>query len=101
MIIFEELVYQEALRRKLAVSPLEMKRSETDFMKQFHSAEEYQQYLAKEMDGSEQRVRQKIKRSLLIEQVLKSDVENKSTVSLDEEKAYYDKKREIHGTGIV
>ncbi len=91
MIIFEELVYQEALRRKLTVSPLEMKRSETDFKKQFHSAEEYQQYLAKEMGGSEQRVTEKIKRSLLIEQVLKSDVENKSTVTLAEEKAYYDK----------
>ena len=91
MIIFEELVYQEALRRKLTVSPLEMKRSETDFKKQFHSAEEHQQYLAKEMGGSEQRVTEKIKRSLLIEQVLKSDVENKSTVTLAEEKAYYDR----------
>ena len=89
MIIFEELVYQEALRRKLTVSPLEMKRSEAEFKKQFHSAEEYQQYLTKEMGGSEQRVAEKIKRSLLIEQVLKSDVENKSTVTLAEEKAYY------------
>jgi parvulin-like peptidyl-prolyl isomerase len=91
MIIFEELVYQEALRRKLVVPSQELQRSEADFKKQFHSAEEYQQYLTKEMVGSEQKVRDKIKRSLLIEQVLKSDVENKSAVSLTETKAYYDK----------
>ena len=45
------------------------------------------------MGGSEQNVRDKIKRSLLIEQVLKSDVENKSAVTWSEVKAYYDKNR--------
>ena len=43
------------------------------------------------MGGSEQTVRDKIKRSLLIEQVLKSDVEDKDTVTLTELRAYYDK----------
>jgi len=91
MIIFEELVYQEALRRKLTVPAQELNQSEADFKKQFHSADEYQQYLTREMGGSEQNVRDKIKRSLLIEQVLKSDVEAKSTVSWADVKAYYDK----------
>jgi len=91
MIIFEELVYQEALRRKLTVPAQELNQAEFDFKKQFHSADEYHQYLAREMDGSEQNVKYKIKRSLLIEQVLKSDVENKSVVSLPELRAYYDK----------
>ena len=91
MIIFEELVYQEALRRKLTVPPQVLKQSELEFKKQFHSAQEYQQYLSVEMGGSEQNTRNKIKRSLLIEQVLKSDVENKSTVTLAETRAYYDK----------
>ena len=91
MIIFEELVYQEALRRKLAVPPQQMKESEVEFQKQFHSAEEYRQYLNTEMGGSEQNIREKIKRSLLIEQVLKTDVENRSVVTLAEAKAYYDK----------
>jgi len=91
MIIFEELVYQEALRRKLTVSPQVLNQSEHDFKGQFHSAQEYQQYLNVEMGGSEQTVRNKIKRSLLIEKVLTSDVENKCGVSLAEAKAYYDK----------
>jgi len=91
MIIFEELVCQEAQRRKLTVSPEVLKQSELDFKKQFHSAQEYQQYLNTEMGGSEQNVVNKIKRSLLIEQVLKSDVENRSVVTLAETKAFYDK----------
>ena len=77
MIIFEELVYQEAQRRKLVVPASQMKQAEADFKKQFHSPDEYQQYLKVEMGGSEQNVQDKIKRSLLIEQVLKSDVEDK------------------------
>jgi peptidyl-prolyl cis-trans isomerase SurA len=91
MIIFEELVYQDAVRRKLTVPAEQLKQSELEFKKQFHSAAEYQQYLKTEMGGSEQLVRDKIRRSLLIEQVLKAEVENKSTVSLTEVKAYYDK----------
>jgi parvulin-like peptidyl-prolyl isomerase len=91
MIIFEELVYQEAQRRKLTVSPQVLKQSELEFKKQFHSAQEYQQYLNVEMGGSDQNVVNKIKRSLLIEQVLKSDVENRSVVTLAETRAFYDK----------
>jgi len=91
MIIFEELVYQEALRRKLTVPPLQIKQSEAEFKKQFSSAQDYQQYLKVEMGGSEQAVQDKIRRSLLIEQVLKSDVENKSAVTPAELRAYYDK----------
>ena len=91
MIIFEELVYQEAQRRKLTVPPQQLKQSEVNFKKQFHAAEEYQQYLEVETGGSEQLVREKIKRSLLIEQVLKSDVQDRSLVTLAETRAYYDK----------
>ena len=91
MIIFEELVYQEALRRKLVVPAQQWKQSEADFKKQFTSAGDYQQYLKVEMGGSEQTVRDKIRRSLLIEQVLKSDIEDKSAVTLAEARAYYDK----------
>jgi parvulin-like peptidyl-prolyl isomerase len=90
MIIFEELVYQDAQRRKLTVPPAELKKAEADFKGQFHSAEEYKQYLAVEMGGSEQAVREKIKRSLLIEQVLKSDVEEKSAVTLAQVRTFYD-----------
>lgn len=91
MIIFEELVYQEAQQRKLTVPAQQLKQSEMDFKSQFHSAEEYKQYLSEEMGGSEQMVRDKIKRSLLIEQVLKSEVQDKSAVPLAEVRAFYDK----------
>lgn len=91
MIIFEELVYQEALRRKLTVPAPQLKQAEADFKKQFSSAAEYQQYLKQEMGGSEQTAQDKIRRSLLIEQVLKSDVEKKSAVTPAEVRAYYDK----------
>lgn len=90
MIIFEELVYQEARRTKLLVPPQQLKQAQAEFKKQFHSSQEYQQYLKVEMGGSEQNVVNKIKRSLLIEQVLKVDVENGSAVSLSEVRAYYD-----------
>ncbi|HET6932892.1 MAG TPA: peptidyl-prolyl cis-trans isomerase [Candidatus Acidoferrum sp.] len=91
MIIFEELVYQEAQRRKLTVPPQQLKQSEVEFKRQFHSPQEYQQYLNSEMGGSDKNVLDKIKRSLLIEQVLKADVENKSTITPAEVKAFYDK----------
>jgi parvulin-like peptidyl-prolyl isomerase len=91
MIIFEELVYQEANRRKLTISTDRLNRAETDFRAQFHSPDEYAQYMQAEMHGSRETLRQQMRRSLLIEQVLKSEVEDKSPVSLAEVQAYYDK----------
>jgi parvulin-like peptidyl-prolyl isomerase len=91
MIIFEELVYQEAMRRKLTIPPEKLNRAEADFHKQFNSPDQYQQYLQAEMHSSEQQLRQQMKRSLLIEQLLKNDVADRSAVSLAEVKAYYDK----------
>src|ERR1017187_3079783 len=69
MIIFEELVYQEAVRRKLTVPPEKLNRAEADFRKQFKSPDEYQQCLQTEMHSSEQQLRKQIQRSLLIEQL--------------------------------
>jgi parvulin-like peptidyl-prolyl isomerase len=91
MIIFEELVYQEAERRKLTISADRLNRAEADFRKQFNTPDEYTQYMQTEMHGSRQALRKQIQRSLLIEEVLKSDVEDKATVSLADVKAYYDK----------
>ncbi len=91
MIIFEELVYQEANRRKLAVPPEQLKHAEAEFRKQFSTPEEYQQFVQTEMGGSKDTVRKKIQRSLLIEEVLKLEVEDKSAVSRAEVKAFYDK----------
>src|ERR1700680_1255012 len=42
MIIFEELVYQEAGRRKVTVATDRLNRAEADFRKQFNSPDEYE-----------------------------------------------------------
>jgi parvulin-like peptidyl-prolyl isomerase len=89
MIIFEELVYQEGLRRKLIIPAETLNRAQADFRKQFNSPDQYQQYLQTEMQGSEQQLRQQMRRSLLIEQVLKTDVEQRATVTPAELQAYY------------
>jgi parvulin-like peptidyl-prolyl isomerase len=89
MIIFEELVYQEAQRRKLVVPATKLNVAEGEFRKQFSSPDEYKQYLQAEMQGSEQKVKQQIRRSLLIEQVLKTDVEMRATITPAELQAYY------------
>jgi len=91
MMEFEELVYQEAVRRGMTVSPARMQAAESEFRKQFRSPDQYQEYLKEECQGSRQVLRSKIRRSLLIEQLLKTDVDDKSVVSVAEAKAYFDK----------
>jgi parvulin-like peptidyl-prolyl isomerase len=90
MIIFEELVYQEAVRRKMTVSPERMKAAESRFRKQFASEQEFKQVMQTETQGSRQLMREKIRRSLLIEDLLKSDVTDKAKVSMAEARVYYD-----------
>ena len=91
MMIFEELLYQNALKRKMTVPPARLSKAEAEFRKQFDSPGQYRQYLQQEYQGNEQLLQEKIKRSLLIEQLLNTEVENKSKVTLAEVKAYYDK----------
>jgi peptidyl-prolyl cis-trans isomerase C len=89
MMVFEELVYQEALRRKLTVAPERLKKAEAQFRRQFQSDEEFQKVMEIEVHGSAQLMRDKIRRSLLIEELLKSDVTDKAAVSEAQARAYY------------
>jgi foldase protein PrsA len=91
MIIFEELLFQEAKRRKLTISPARLARAETDFRKQFSSPAEYRRFLKLEVNGSRPAMREKIRRSLLIEQMLKTEVQAKAKVSAAEAKAFYNR----------
>jgi parvulin-like peptidyl-prolyl isomerase len=91
MITFEELVYQEAQRRNMTIAPERLARAERQFRKQFDSAQHFQQFLEAEDNGSRQVLRTRIKRSLLIEDLLKAEVKNKSTITLAEARAFYDK----------
>jgi peptidyl-prolyl cis-trans isomerase SurA len=93
MIVFEELVYQQAEREKKTVPELRVKRARADFRKQVPSQAAYQKFLSAEAQGSEQVLTGKIRRALLIEAYLKAQVKDKSTVSLAEAKAYYEKNK--------
>jgi len=91
MIIFEELVYQEAQRRKMTVPVSKLQQAEADFRRQFATPEEFNALLQGDFHGSQQLLREKIRRSLLIEAFLKTEVEEKGAVSAAEVRAYYDK----------
>ncbi len=91
MMVFEELVYQEAKRRNMTVSAERMQSGIAEFQKQFTSQEEYDQFLQDEFHGDRKLLRAKIERSLLIDELLKLEVTDKAVVSVAEAKAYFDK----------
>jgi parvulin-like peptidyl-prolyl isomerase len=90
MMVFEELLYQEAKRMKIPMTPEQLSRAEAAFRKQLGSGA-YEQFLRTECQGSKQVLREKIRRSLLIEKMIETEVEQKSMVTAVEAKAYYDK----------
>ena len=90
MLVFEELVYQEALRRKMTVPPAKIQQAETDFQKTFANPEDFKAFMETEFHGSRQLLDEKIRRSLLIDGLLKVEVQSKSAVSPAEVKAFYD-----------
>ena len=91
MLIFEELVYQEALRRNIAVPAAKMQHAEADFRQQFATPDEFNALLQSEFHGSRTLLREKIRRSLMIEAFLKTEVDNKSVITEAEARAYYEK----------
>jgi parvulin-like peptidyl-prolyl isomerase len=91
MIEFEELVYQEAERRKMTVPAAKLQSAEAQFRSQFPSQEEFDKYLQTEMQGSRQVLRRHIRRSLLVDALLKAEVEDKAKVTPAEARVYYDK----------
>jgi len=98
MMVFEELVYQEALRRKMTVAPAKLSGALAEFRKQFGGPDQHQEFLKSECGGSTEVLRNKIKRSLLIEQMLSTEVTAKAPVSVVEAKAYYDKNPDAYRT---
>jgi hypothetical protein len=91
MIVFEELVFQEAQRRHLVIPAARMQKAEADFRKQFGSPAEFNAFLKSDFQGSQDLLRQKIRRSLLIEALLNAEVESKCTPTLAEVRAYYER----------
>lgn len=91
MLVFEELVYQEALKRHMTISPAKMQTAEAQFRKQFPSPDQFTAFVGSEFHGSQRLLDEKIRRSLLIEEFLKVEVENKCTITPAELRAAYDK----------
>jgi peptidyl-prolyl cis-trans isomerase SurA len=91
MMIFEELVYQEAQRRQMTISPARMQKAEMEFRKTFTTPEEYNAFMQSEFQGSQKVLDEKIRRSLLIDALLRIEVKNKSAVTPAEARAFYDK----------
>lgn len=91
MIVFEELVYQDAQRRKLTVSPAKLNKAVADFRKLFKNPDDYKYFVKTEGGGSEPALRAKIRRSLLIDLELQQEIQSKAAISLAQAKAYYDK----------
>jgi len=90
MIVFEELIYQEAKRLKVDIAPERLSRAEVEFRQELGTAA-YGEFLRTECGGSKQILRERIRRSLLIEKMLKTEVEQKSVITETAAKAYYDK----------
>jgi len=91
MIIFEELVFQEAKRQNMIISAARLAQAETEFRKQFPNDASYRQFLMTEVNGSPAAMREKIRRALLIEKFLKQQVEDPARVTIAQARAQYDK----------
>jgi hypothetical protein len=91
MIEFEELVYQEAQHRNLKVSPARLERAMKTFREQFSSWEEFHSYLKAECGGSTLKLREKVRRSLMIDDLLLVEITQKASVSEAQVQAYYQK----------
>jgi parvulin-like peptidyl-prolyl isomerase len=99
MIVFEELLYQEAKRRGLAIPSERLAKAETSFRQMYANKAKYDEYLRIECNGSAQVLREKIRRSLLIEKMLNTEVELKTTVTAAEARAYYVKNPTLYQHG--
>src|SRR5208282_1024188 len=89
MIEFEELVYQEAERRKMSVPAARINQAVAAFRNQFQDDQEFEQYIKAEMGGSMEQLRKSVRRSLLIEALLKSELEVPSRVTSAEARQFY------------
>jgi hypothetical protein len=90
MMIFEELVYQQAKRSNMTVPPERVAQGMVEFRKKFDTPEQYQEFVKVEFNGSQQMMQTQVERSMLIDKYLKQHVADQSAVTVAEEKAYYD-----------
>jgi parvulin-like peptidyl-prolyl isomerase len=88
---FEELVFQEAERRGMNVPSSRLDRALKAFRDQFGSENEFRAYLKEECGDSTQKLRQKVRRSIMIDDLLLADVAQKAMVTEAQVHANYQK----------
>ncbi len=91
MMEFEELVYQEAQHRNMGVTPARLERAIKAFRDQFSSADDFHSYLKAECNSSMPKLREKVRRSLMIDDLLMVEITHKASVSDAEVQAFYQK----------
>ena len=89
MIIFEELVYQDAQRRGVTVPAGKLERAMTEFRKQFNSDAEFQAYLKAEHGGSMEDLHKKVRRAIMIQDQLDAQVNNRAKLTSAQVRAFY------------
>ncbi len=89
MIIFEELVYQEAEREKMTIPPARMQKAVVAFRGQFRTESDYRQFMLSQANSSQQVIKAKIRRSLLIDKYLKMKVADRAVVATPQVLAFY------------
>ena len=99
MIVFEELLYQEGKRRNCSISPQRVASAEVAFRKQFATKALYDQYMQTVMKGDKAVLLEQIRRSLLIERMLKTEVTTKAQVTPLDAKASYLKNPQLYMHG--
>ena len=88
---FEELVFQEAGRRGMNVSSSRLDRAIKAFRDQFGSKEEFQSYLKEECGNSMTKLRAKVRRSIMIDDLLLAEVGQKAIVAEEQVRSVYEK----------
>ena len=90
MIVFEELCYQEAVRRQMTVSPVRLDKAAASIRADLKPPGEYQAFLNQEAGGTEKGLRARLRRMMLVEDLLKIEINSKSVFTASQVRAYYD-----------
>jgi len=89
MIVFQELCYQEALRRKMTVTPARIAKVRSEIRADLKDPRAYQAFLDDQASGTEAGLRKRIERMLLIQDLIQIEVTQKSVLTPVQLRAYY------------
>ena len=89
MLIFEELVYQETVRRKMTIPAAVLDKGEAELVTSM-GKQQFSAFLQQEFGGSRPALRQAIRRSMLVDRFLKAEVQRKSITTVAEARASYE-----------